>query len=147
MLASEGLNHPTFQSATVKQVATWFDTSRPDRDKEEFTFAVAHMTSAAIRLTTIDEILYKEKEIPTAKITQGKCDEQPCYKAGNPEPVIMKEYIHQLLRDNAAHLENDPNYKIRQTFLESLKIGPVIDWMEQIIHKYESELTRRELIR
>ena len=127
-------------------IAKYFATPKhPSDENKGVNFLLADISSAAIRLVTIDERVFED------------CGRRimPRYLDGlnkNKKADILvshlrnglNTWIHQLLRDNAAHVENSQTgsvniFNARQKTIESLTVNEVVRAMKKVMQVYKEE--------
>lgn len=104
------------------------------------TFVGAHLSSAAVRLAAVEDVLLK------AGVQRAKYKECRWYFSAKNHDAVMglshskcSEWLHVMLRDNAAHEEPDRNpneyyekrWRERQDFIEAL---PFADAYRMVTH-------------
>lgn len=140
------------------EVAKFCDTSRQLSDDEKLTtFLIADISSAAVRLITIDERLYEDK----GWRIKPRYSDNLNYKL--PKDILasllrkdIDIWIHQMLRDNAAHIESQITsqdagklsslWKARQIVLEELMLSVIFNAMENVMKVYKKTLGDEKLI-
>jgi hypothetical protein len=132
------------------EVAKFYDTLRqPSDDEKRTTFLIADISSAAVRLCTIDERLYEErgcwiKQKYSMNLNRNKSADIliSCFRK------YIDTWIHQMLRDNAAHIERGGGnlWQARQEVIESLTINEIVIAMEKVMKDFERELIEKHII-
>lgn len=135
------------------EVAKFYDTLRqPSDDEKRTNFLIADISSAAVRLCTIDERFYEDHG---RRITPGYLDNLNKNKKADILAARFREgvnaWIHQMLRDNTAHVENSQTGPVnifcaRQEVIESLTINEVVSAMEKVMKDFKRELIDKHII-
>jgi ribosomal protein L20 len=155
---------PDKRDITCKQLAKAYKNRIPtDKDLRKLNKVNAFLSSAAVRLATISEILspygiiiLKDDYLKSNK-KHRRDGEQSFIK--NDLQKNLTTYIHRLLRDNIGHKEplEDENkkekkknmknlYNARQNALEALKVSKVYTLMENVVKKFEKRLRKEGVV-
>lgn len=137
------------------RIAGFYKKTMPtDNHKKELSILLAHLSSAAVRLVTIDE---RFKENHNYRITP--LYEQELKKTQSQEQlkkILMTkraQYIHQLLRHNVAHVERsrkNDNKKMlwhaRQEAIESMSIEQILSALAAVMEEFRKELVDKKIL-
>lgn len=135
----------TYLPLTMHETSKWFDSGIPKvAEQREITLLVAHLSSASIRLCTIDECFFDEKD----KIIPGNYTRLPSFKAGKLTKADIKGngYIHQILRDNIGHRERAGPYVPRQDCIDALTVQEIFEYLNEIMKKFGNALRSKSII-
>jgi hypothetical protein len=133
----------------------------PNEDQRRRLYMGAHLDSAALRLCTIEEILYRY-DVATDGYDSAKVYFKECPKEKTRRRSLHKKlsiWLHIMLRHQVAHDEdNIPNQgtprqrkmakqrrKDRRKVLGSAKIKTVLTTLKHIASKIRSKVRRRKL--
>lgn len=117
----------------------------------------AHLSSCSIRLCTIDERieknLGKSSRIFPNYLNEFKSSKKIIQLQAALRQNINK-HIHQMLRDNVAHIERSPAskkqkgnlYEARQRVLESLTYQKTYDSVDKVLQKFKKELNEKNVL-
>lgn len=156
--AKAAYNPQTHGQLKCGDVATYCDTQRElSVDEKLTTFLIADISSAAVRLITIDERLY---EGHGERIKPRYSDSLNCKKEKDTLKLLLLQgidnWIHQMLRDNAAHIESHDTstdggkfstlWKARQVVLEELTLSAIFDAMGNVMQAYRKALEDKRII-
>ncbi len=114
---------------------------------------LAHLSSAAVRLVTIDERFKEDHNcgitLPYKKELKYTQSQKQLKKAF----VVKKDqYIHQMLRHNVAHDErsrksgNQMLLHARQEAIESMSINQIFNAMDAVMEKFRKELIKKRIL-
>lgn len=127
-----------FRSGACVSVAEW-----------ALTMKAAHLASAAIRLTSIDEVLARANE---RRALYRECREY----FGKDLPIIdprgssCSEWFHVMLRDAVAHNEplgeRAPRYKARQRCIETTTFGDAHSRLERAANELAELLAQKGIV-
>ena len=139
---------------TCDKISEYYDAAVPTGSSEKRpNILLAHLSSAAIRLVTIDERLEK-----------AGCRVSPKYLAlyTSSSPADFEawinsnfaDFVHQILRDNAAHIEEandrDANkeklYRARQKVILGKTLREIVNAFDAVMKKFTPELSKRAVI-
>ena len=136
----------------AKSFATSAISEHPSNEIKSINFLLADISSAAIRLVTIDERFFEDcgrRIMPRyldALNKNKKADILVSHLRNG-----LDTWIHQLLRDNAAHVENSQTgavsiFNARQKAIESLTVNEVVLAMRKVMQVYKEELKTAKII-
>lgn len=136
---------------TCDEISKYYDTAIPtDLNEKSVNILLAHLSSAAIRLVTIDERLQKAG---CARVFANKYQDlyKPqvdCTSWLNNE---FPNFVHQILRDNAAHIEEDNGkdkklYLARQEVVRNKRVEEVFSAFRGVMEKFALELPKRTAV-
>ena len=136
---------------TCDEISKYYDTAIPtDPNEKCVSILLAHLSSAAIRLVTIDERLQKAgcARVFTNKYRDLYKSQVDCVSWLNSE---FANFVHQILRDNAAHIEeaNDKNedlYLARQEVVRKKTVEEIFNAFSGVMEKFALELRKRTVI-
>jgi hypothetical protein len=146
-------NSDTNGKLKCADVAKSFATQKhPSNEIKSINFLLADISSAAIRLVTIDERFFEDcgrRIMPRYLDALNKSKKADILVSHLRNG--LNTWIHQLLRDNAAHLENSQTgavsiFNARQKTIESLTVTEVVRAMEKVIEVYKEELKTAKII-
>ena len=144
-----------YQNYNPGRIAKFFDERRvpKDPDRLSLNMLLAHLSSAAVRLCTIDE---RFEEDHNRRITEYYLTELSLAASQDAltETLIRHrgKYMHQLLRDNVGHIERSrkhPKKKLvhaRQDAIEGMTIKKIFDAMTLVREKYREELVDKKIL-
>lgn len=134
---------------TSAKVAEYYEQNSVDQTVKDLNVLLAHLSSAAIRLVTIDERLEKP---PCARVFQSnyvniykkeKKSQEECALWLNRE---FDNFVHQILRDNAAHIEEaedyvrmKPLYFARQEVIRNKTVEEIFNAFGKVMTKFEKD--------
>lgn len=123
---------------TPGDIVKFYDRKRRRKKHEkELNMLLAHLSSAAVRLFTIEEC--------GIRVTENYLG-----KGYSKDDLVNRrdEFIHRLLRDNVGHYEKGgkPDWSARQEALESLTIREIVRSMARIMKRFKNELSGRAII-
>jgi Mg2+ and Co2+ transporter CorA len=124
---------------TPKDTAqTWNNQPKPSSNLKRFTLMLAHLSSCAIRLNTIDEILNSTRWQIYQQIKRNK---QLSIRILRKK---SKNIIHCLLRHIVAHSEPSSKSKSQyiemENYLQSLSLQQIYTKMNSVINSIRKEL-------
>ncbi len=104
---------------TVKDVAAAFERNVYASDEKRISIVLSYLSSAAVRISTIDEVLGLKP--PNKKLYR----------------TMSKDYIYHYLRDNIAHKEPDASaedYMVRrQSFIDKQSVEDVCVGIKKVM--------------
>lgn len=118
----------------------------------------AHLNSAAIRFATIDERFKEEQQGRVFDYYIDEFDNYAVKDSATAQSLLTSrfdEFVHQLLRDNVAHIENPQKgisaerkilFQARQTVLLGKTLGEQFEALQGVMATFESELIKRGVI-
>ena len=134
---------------TCDEISKYYDTAIPTDPTEKcLSILLAHLSSAAIRLVTIDERLEKAG---CARVFTNYQDlyrsQADCVSWLNSE---FANFVHQILRDNTAHREeaNDKDrdrkqlYLARQEVVRGKTVEEIVNAFSGVMEKFAIELPK-----
>ncbi|MFQ5800052.1 MAG: hypothetical protein ACE5H0_15350 [Bacteroidota bacterium] len=135
------------------RIAKFYEKAIPtDQHKKELSILVAHLSSAAVRMVTIDE---RFREDHNYRITPpyGQELKYTQSQARLKKALMAKRdwYIHQMLRDNVAHVErsrkpgNQTLWHARQEAIESMSVEQIFNAIAAVMEKFRTELAGKRL--
>ena len=148
---------------TATDVAKYYEVEIPTGSFEkELSLLGAHLSSAAIRLCTINERFVKDGigEIIKDYMSEFRKHRPELIKKELWNSTYFKEefrrnirmYLPQMLRDNVAHRERGENPKYRdiwqerQDVIESIKVIETFEVMQSTLQQFEKELRNKKFI-
>jgi len=117
----------------------------------------AHLSSRSVRLRTIDERIEKN----LGENNRVCSNYLNLCKSGRPVAELQRillqkneQYIHQMLRDNVAHIERSPHrnkhkedlFKARQQTIENLTFREIYDSMRNVVKTFKKNLKSKHLL-
>ena len=137
---------------TCDEISKYYDTGIPtDSNEKRLNILLAHLSSAAIRLVTIDERFEKAGCRVFLKY-------RALYKSSLPTDCEVwinsnfADFVHQILRDNAAHIEeaNDKNmeqlYRARQEVVRGKTLKQIVNAFGAVMKKFAPTLSKHAVI-
>jgi hypothetical protein len=123
----------------------------PSRKTRRLALLGAHLSSAAIRLATVEKVLYKAKA-PTGAY---KACEAYYYDLSGSQFPAPSDCLHIFLRDSIGHAEppeiststHEPRWEERQKYIEALPFPDAYTFLEGIDRRLREHLTRRHKIK
>ena len=120
----------------------------------ELTIVSAHMSSAAIRLNTIEEVLKEAGHIrPVYRDARKYYGGSPAMATGDPRGTTCSQWLHVMLRDNAGHEEpvapvvagdfRRERWRERQDLLLTLRFNQVYEKLNEIATEMKEWLRRK----
>lgn len=132
---------------TPTDIAQYYDTAIPtDQTERRLNILLAHLSSAAIRLYTIEERFEKAGQTHD-RVFENYLD--LCKKESDLPRWLdsrFSDFAHQMLRDNAAHIEEDPGkiiYPARQEVIRRKKVEVIFNAFRGVMAKFTDELPKR----
>ncbi len=136
------------------RIAKFYEQAIPtDQHKRDLNILLAHLSSAAVRLVTIDE---RFKEDHNYRITPPYGQEVGNTKSQTQltKALMAKRdpYIHQMLRDNVAHVErskkpgNQKLWHARQEAIDSMRVEQIFNAMAAVMEKFRKELVAKGVL-
>ncbi len=160
--------NPSCQNFKCADVAQFYEPGIPPKGSAHSiaNLQIAHMSSAAVRLCTIDErcprinpryldLIKSEKKDKPPQRFDGLTDDQIRERLTQELLGRIDMWIHQMLRDNIGHTERSEagNHKFkkllwsaRQDVIESLTIVQVVTAMEKVMKDFKKELIDKHII-
>ena len=117
----------------------------------------AHLSSCSVRLVTIDERIERNLG-ENNRIFPNYLNESKSPKtAAQLQTALLQNkdtYIHQMLRDNIAHIERSPHknkqkenlFAARQSTLESLPFHEIYDSINKVVQRFKKELVTKNVL-
>lgn len=145
-------NHLNQKSA---RIAKYYEKGMPtDSYKTALNLLLAHLSSAAVRLVTIDERFKEDHNYAIFLPHENEC------QSGIRQTQLKKtfvskrdQYMHQFLRHNISHIErskNSPRKRVlwyaRQDAIESLSVDQIFNAMSTVIEKFRKELIDKKIL-
>jgi len=151
------------RQCTATDIAKYYEAGVPTgKFEKEVSLLGAHLSSAAIRLCTINERFVKDGigEIIKDYMLEFRKHKRDLIKKGlwnrdYFEAEFRKNiamYLPHMLRDNVAHRERgeQPKYRdiwhTRQDVIESVKVIEIFKVMKSTLQKFEKELINKKFI-
>ena len=106
---------------------------------------IAHLSSAAVRLVTIEERLSGLCHTPTSRQDlDAKAKGNDRSSLGKLFAKNRSKWLHIFLRDNVAHIEraNKPKYQARQDSIESMTPREIFEEMTKITKRVLNTLKK-----
>jgi len=141
-------------SQKSNRIAKFYEKGMPtDQYKKDLNILLAHLSSAAVRLVTINERFKEDHNYPISppyeqKLRNTKSQEQ----LKKALIARLDQYIHQMLRHNVAHVErsraggNQTLWHARQEAIESLSVEQIFNAMAAVMAKFRKELVDKRIL-
>ena len=138
---------------TCDEISKYYDTGIPtDSNEKRLNILLAHLSSAAIRLVTIDE-RFEKAGYARVSINYLKLYEREANYVSWLDSNFAS-FAHQILRDNAAHREeaNDKGknkerlYSARQEVVRRKTLKEIVNVFDAVMKKFTLELSKRGVI-
>ena len=138
----------------------YLNLSDASRDAKRAILMTAHLSSCCVRLVTIDERI-KENFGRSNRIFPNYLNKSKNSKTTKTiaqlRTILLHnkgKYIHQMLRDNVAHIERSRHrnkrkedlFEARQRALESLTYREIYDCVDKVLQRFKEDLVVRNLI-
>ena len=129
---------------TAAEIAQYYEKAFPtDQTERCLNVLLAHLSSAAIRLCTIEERLGN----PRNYLDSGTSQKRPSIWLNKH----FGDFVHQLLRDNAAHIEKgtaknknrERLYRARQNVICDKRVNEIFNALQGVMTKFTRKLQKR----
>jgi hypothetical protein len=150
-LAQELAKHfPKDLDKGLRSIACQFNsTAFPSKDSVEYALTLlgAHMASAAIRVSTIDEALHSKSRCVYTTILNDPHDGNDKMYFQDKFDLVLKNCIAVMLRDNVAHIEGkDKKFQRRETYLEGKTYKELYEAMEVKLLAMALQLKKEDIV-
>jgi hypothetical protein len=145
-------NKGSLNQKTIR-IAEYYEDAIPrEQRKRNLSIMLAHLSSGAVRLCTIDE---RFKEDHNCRITPQYDKDTKGLTKLRTKTTLLKNldmYIHQMLRDNVGHVERSKSsgnqilWHARQEIIESLRIEEIFKAMANVMNTFSKELIDKRIL-
>jgi hypothetical protein len=145
-------SNPNYRRYRSSRIALFYERGIPvDKSQREPNIILGHLSSAAVRLCTIEERFWEDHRCRITKPYKAEAERTSNQNQIKIALVKNKDiYIHQLLRQNVAHIERARKggalWHTRQEALESLKVEEILQSMQKVMDKFRKELAGKRII-